>query len=131
LFSTGLLIIRLIFGLTFAAHGAQKLFGWFGGPGLNGFAGWLESMGLKPAKFQAFLASVGELVAGLLLAFGLWLPLAAALMVVTMIVAIAKVHGAKGYLAAGGYEYNMAIMAVAVGLAFTGPGDYTLLSLVG
>jgi putative oxidoreductase len=130
LLNTGILIIRLVFGLTFAAHGAQKLFGWFGGPGLTGFAGWLESMGLKPAKFQALLGGVGEIVGGLLLAFGLWTPVAAILIVVTMLVAIAKVHGPKGYWATGGgFEYNLAIIAVAVGLAFTGPGDYTLLSL--
>jgi putative oxidoreductase len=125
------LIIRLVFGLTFAAHGTQKLLGWFGGYGLTGTAGWLESIGLKPGKFHAALAGIGEVAGGLLLAFGLWTPVAAVLIVAAMLVAIAKVHGPKGYWAtSGGYEYNLAIIAVAVGLALIGPGDYTLQSLV-
>lgn len=127
--SLGLLILRLVFGLTFAAHGAQKLFGWFGGHGLAGTGGFMESLGLKPGKFYAALAGLGEIVAGLLLAAGLWTPLAALLIIGTMAVAIAKVHGPKGYMAPGGYEYNVAIVAVAIGLALTGPGSYTILSL--
>jgi putative oxidoreductase len=126
----GLLIIRLIFGLTFAAHGTQKLFGWFGGYGLAGTGGWMESIGLKPGKLNAFVAGLGELVGGLLLALGLGLPIAAILMTATMLVAIAKVHGKNGYWAtAGGYEYNLAIIAVAIGLALTGPGAYTITAL--
>lgn len=123
----GILIIRVVFGLTFAAHGAQKLFGWFGGYGLAGTGGWMESIGLKPGKLQAALAGTAEVIAGLLLALGLWLPVAAILMVGTMLVAIAKVHGPNGYWnTAGGYEYNAAIIAVAVGLALTGPGAYAV-----
>ncbi len=125
----GLLIIRLVFGLTFAAHGAQKLFGWFGGHGLAGTAGWLESIGLKPGKFHALLAGVGEVAGGLLLALGLWMPVAALLIVAAMLVAIVKVHGSNGYIAQGGYEYNLAIIAVSVGLALTGPGAYSVASL--
>lgn len=126
----GLLVIRLVFGLTYAAHGTQKLFGWFGGYGIAGTAGWLESLGLKPGKLQAVLAGVAELGGGLLLALGLWTPLAAVLIVATMLVAIAKVHGAKGYWAtAGGFEYNMAIIAVAVGVALTGAGNYSIRAL--
>jgi putative oxidoreductase len=129
--SLGLLIIRLVFGLTFAGHGTQKLFGWFGGHGLAGTAGWLESIGLKPGKAQALLAGVGELAGGLLLALGLWLPVAALLIVVAMLVAIVKVHGPQGYWAtAGGFEYNLAIIAVAVGVALTGPGSYTIVALL-
>jgi putative oxidoreductase len=131
LLNVGILIIRLVFGLTFAAHGTQKLLGWFGGYGLTGTAGWLESIGLKPGKFHAALAGIGEVAGGLLLAFGLWTPVAAVLIVAAMLVAIAKVHGPKGYWAtSGGYEYNLAIIAVAVGLALIGPGDYTLQSLL-
>lgn len=128
--NTGLLIIRLVFGLTFAAHGTQKLFGWFGGYGLAGTGGWMESLGLKPGKFHAAVAGLGELVGGLLMALGLGLPVAAFLYVATMLVAIVKVHGKAGYLAQGGYEYNLAIIAVAVGLALAGPGAYTILALV-
>lgn len=126
----GLLIIRLVFGLTYAAHGTQKLFGWFGGHGIAGTAGWLESIGIKPGKLQAVMAGLAELGGGLLLALGLWTPLAALLIIATMLVAIAKVHGPKGYWAtAGGYEYNMAIIAVALGLALTGPGSYSIAAL--
>lgn len=127
--SMGLLVIRLVFGLVFAAHGAQKLFGWFGGYGLAGTGGFFESLGMKPGKFYAGLAGAGELVAGLLLALGLWTPVAAFLMVVTMLVAIVKVHGPKGLLAQGGYELNLSIIAAAVGVALAGPGAYTVLAL--
>jgi len=125
--SIGLLLIRLVFGLTFAGHGAQKLFGWFGGPGLKGTAGWMESIGLKPGKAMAIAAGMSELVGGILFAVGLWTPLAALLMVVSMIVAIAKVHGPNGYWATqNGYEYNLAIIIVAIGVALIGPGQYAL-----
>lgn len=123
----GLLIIRLVFGLTFAAHGTQKLFGWFGGYGLAGTGGWLESIGIKPGKLNALVAGLGELVGGLLLALGLGLPFAAFLITASMLVAIVKVHGKAGYWStAGGFEYNLAIIAVSIGLALTGPGAYAL-----
>lgn len=129
--SAGLLIIRLVFGLTFAGHGLQKLFGWLGGHGLVGTAGFMESLGLKPGKYFAILAGMGEVAGGLLFALGLWMPLAAPLIVAPMLVAIAKVHGPKGYwITAGGFEYNAAIIAVAVGLALTGPGAYSTASLI-
>jgi putative oxidoreductase len=125
--SIGLLLIRLVFGLTFAGHGAQKLFGWFGGHGLQGTAGWMESIGLKPGKAMAFAAGASELAGGILFALGLWTPLAALLMVVSMIVAIVKVHGPNGYwITKNGYEYNLAIIVVAIGVALIGPGQYAL-----
>lgn len=89
----GLLIIRLVVGISFAGHGAQKLFGWFGGYGLKRTGGWMESIGIRPGIVMAFLAGVGELLGGLLFAAGLFTPLAAALIVLTMLVAILKVHG--------------------------------------
>lgn len=126
----GLLLIRLVFGLTFAAHGTQKLFGWFGGYGIEGTGGFFDSIGIKPGKLNAALAGVAELVGGLLLALGLWTPFAAFLITACMVVAIAKVHGPKGYWStAGGFEYNLAIMVVAIGLALTGPGPLTVVSL--
>lgn len=129
--SLGLLVIRLVVGLTFAAHGTQKLFGWFGGYGIEGTGGFFESIGIKPGKPMAALAGLGEVVSGLALALGLLVPVAAALITVTMIVAIATVHGKNGYWAtASGYEYNLAIIAVAVGLALTGPGAYALDALL-
>lgn len=127
----GLLLIRLVFGLTFAGHGAQKLFGWFGGHGLAGTAGWMESIGLKPGKMMAFAAGISELIGGLLFALGLLTPLAALLMIVSMIVAIVKVHGPNGYwVTQNGYEYNLAIIAVAVGVALIGPGQYALDTII-
>jgi putative oxidoreductase len=129
--SIGLLLIRLVFGLTFAGHGAQKLFGWFGGHGLKGTAGWMESIGLKPGKMMAFAAGLSELIGGLFFALGLLTPLAALLMIVPMIVAIAKVHGPNGYwITQNGYEYNLAIIAVAVGVALIGPGQYALDTII-
>lgn len=123
----GLLVIRLIFGLSFARHGTEKLFGWFGGHGLKGTAGFFESIGLKPGLPMAFLAALGELLGGLFLAAGVFIPVAAILIVGAMVVAIATVTGKNGFMiTAGGYEYNLAIIAAAVGIYLTGPGAYVL-----
>src|SRR4051795_4142070 len=92
----GLLIIRLVVGLLFVGHGAQKLFGWFGGYGIKGTGGWFESIGVKPGATMAVLAGLTELGGGLLFALGLVTPLAAVLIIIPMLVAIAKVHGANG-----------------------------------
>ncbi|MBA4492906.1 DoxX family protein [Paenactinomyces guangxiensis] len=121
----GLLIIRLIVGLTFMGHGAQKLFGWFGGHGLKGTAGWLESIGIRPGLLMAVLAGLGELIGGALFASGILMTFASFLIVVTMLVGIFMVHGKNGYWATqGGFEYNLVLIAVAIGLALTGPGSY-------
>ncbi|TCS77847.1 DoxX family protein [Tepidibacillus fermentans] len=128
----GLLIIRLVVGLTFAGHGSQKLFGWFGGYGLKGTGGWLESIGIKPGVLMALAAGLSELVGGLLFAFGLFTPLGAFLIVITMLVAIFTVHGKNGYwVTSNGYEYNLILIAVAIGVALIGPGAYSLSSLLG
>src|SRR6476660_4951695 len=92
----GLLIIRLVIGLLFIGHGAQKLFGWFGGYGLKGTGGWMESIGIKPGVPMAFLAGMTELLGGLLFAAGLLTPLAGIMIAGTMVMAISKVHGANG-----------------------------------
>lgn len=123
----GLLIIRLVVGLTFVGHGAQKLFGWFGGYGLKGTGGWLESIGLKPGTTMALLAGLAEFVGGLLFALGLFTPFAAFLIAATMIVAIAKVHAPNGFwVTQNGFEYNLVLIAVVVGIALIGAGDYSL-----
>lgn len=123
----GLLIIRLVVGLTFAGHGAQKLFGWFGGYGLKGTGGWMDSIGMKPGVAMAFVAGLAELVGGLLFAAGVSMWAAAILFTATMLVAIVKVHSQNGYwVTQNGYEYNLMLIAVAIGVALIGPGAYVL-----
>lgn len=127
LLDLGLLIIRLIVGLTMAAHGAQKLFGWFGGYGLAGVGGWLESLGIKNGKYWAFVAGFAEFAGGIAFAAGFLTALAAAGLVATMLVAIATAHKGKGYWNTnGGSELNWIIALVAVGIALTGAGAYSL-----
>jgi putative oxidoreductase len=127
----GLLIIRLVLGLTFAGHGAQKLFGWFGGYGPKGTGGWMESIGIKPGVLMAVLAGLAELLGGLLFAGGLLTPVAAVLIVLTMLVAIVKVHAPNGYWAdKGGIEYMVLLIAVAVGVALIGAGAYSFDALM-
>ena len=126
-----LLLVRLI-GLGFAAHGAQKLFGWFGGYGLAGTAGFFESLGFKPGTLFAATAGVSELVGGLLLALGLFGPVGPMLMVSVMLVAILTVHAPKGFFVTnGGMELNLAYIAIAVAVALVGPGAYSLDALLG
>src|ERR671911_255516 len=100
----GILLLRSAVGLTLAAHGAQKLFGWFGGPGLDGLGGWLESMGFVPGRRQALLAGLAETGGGLLLTLGLFTPFAAAATVSVMVVAAGSAHWKAGFfMTKGGY----------------------------
>ncbi|MCC3376074.1 DoxX family protein [Cohnella sp. REN36] len=122
----GLLIVRLVVGLLFVGHGAQKLFGWFGGHGPKGTGGWMESVGIRPGVPMAIAAGLMELVGGALFAAGLFTPVAAALLVLTMLGAF-KVHGRNGlWAASNGYEYPLTLIAVAVGVALIGAGDFSL-----
>lgn len=124
---TGLLVLRLLVGLTLAAHGAQKLFGLFHGGGLEGTGRWLESIGFRPGRRQATLAGGTEVAGGLLLVVGLLTPLGAALVIGVMIVAAAAGHGGKGFFVTrGGWEYCLALGGMAAVLAFTGPGAWSL-----
>jgi putative oxidoreductase len=124
--SYGLLLLRVVIGLTFFGHGAQKLFGWWGGPGLQGTRGWLGGMGFRLTAVLALLVAVSE-SSGLLLAFGLATPFAALLVTSAMVVAIATVHWKNGFwLAKQGYEYNLVLIAGAVTLATIGPGRFSL-----
>jgi len=123
----GLLIIRLVVGVLFIGHGAQKLFDKFGGYGLKGTGGWFESIGMKPGVTMALFAGLAELIGGILFAVGFLTPLAALLIAGTMIMAIVKVHAPNGLWAtSNGYEYNLTLLAVAIGVALTGPGKYAL-----
>jgi len=128
----GLLLIRAVFGLSFVVHGGEKLFGWFGGSGLRGAAAGFAHLRYRPPLLWALVAAASELLGGMLFAFGLATPFAALLIAVVMINAIATVHGAKGFsLSKGGYEYNLAILTVALGVAATGPGRFSLDALIG
>jgi putative oxidoreductase len=123
----GLLVLRLAVGLTMAAHGGQKLFGWFGGYGIAGTGGWLESIGFRPGKVQAAVAGTFEFAGGLLIALGLLTPVGAALIIAVMVTAIGSVHLPKGFwVSDGGFEYNLMILASSAALAFAGPGAYSL-----
>ena len=123
----GLLILRLVVGLLFAGHGAQKLFGWFGGHGLGGTEGLFETLGLKPARLHAKAAGLAEFVGGLLLVVGLFTPVAAAALIAVMVAAVMTVHLPKGLWAAGGgYEYNLVLATAAFALAGTGAGNLSL-----
>lgn len=123
----GLLLLRVIIGLLFAGHAMQKLAGWFGGHGILGTGGFFESIGITPGRSMALLAGVAELAGGLLFALGLATPFAALLIVLTMVVAIIKVHGKNGlWVTQNGYEYNLVLIVIAIAVALTGPGDYSL-----
>jgi putative oxidoreductase len=123
----GLLLLRGVIGLEVAAHGAQKLFGWFGGGGKAGTATFLETLGFRPGSVLASMAGCAELIGGLGLALGFLTPFAAALVMATMIVAIGSVHLGNGLFAVnGGYEDPMTIAAAAAAITFIGPGWLSL-----
>jgi putative oxidoreductase len=128
----GILLLRSAVGLTMAAHGAQKLFGWFGGPGLDKVALGFEQLGFVPGRRHARLAGVTEVGGGLLLALGLLTPAAGALILALMLVAALSVHRKGGFfLTAGGYEYNLILAVAGISLVFTGPGRFSLDALFG
>jgi putative oxidoreductase len=130
--SAGLLAARLVIGVMMMAHGAQKLFGWFGGHGLNGTAGFFESLGFRPARVFVAAAALTELGSGLLVALGFLGPVGPALMLTVMIVAAGSVHWKNGVFAASnGIEVPLLYSAGAVTLALTGPGLISLDALLG
>jgi putative oxidoreductase len=129
---TGLLIVRMVVGLVMAAHGAQKLFGWFGGYGLAGTGGFFESLGFRPGRFFAAAAGFTEVAGGLLLALGLLGPLGPAMIISVMIVAIATVHWQHGLFASNnGYELPLLNIAAVAGVALIGHGGYSLDAALG
>src|SRR5216683_566755 len=123
----GLLILRLAIGVILTAHGAQKLFGWFGGPGMNGWTQAVTRLRIRPAQPWAWIAALAEFGGGLMLALGLLSPLGSLAIAGSMIVAVITVHLPRGFFAAkGGYELNLALLAAAYALALTGRGAYSL-----
>ena len=127
--ATGLdtLPLRVGAGVIFAAHGAQKLFGWFGGYGLEGTGGWMASIGIEPGVLMAALAGGAEFFGGLLLIVGLLVRPAAVVLAITVIVAIVAVHLQNGlFMSNNGYEFGLALLVISVGLAFRGAGSISL-----
>ena len=117
------LAIRVPLGIIFAAHGAQKLFGWFGGYGLNGTAQWMDSIGLHPGLLLALLAGGAEFFGGLALLVGLLVRPSSAALAFTMLVAIFSVHISNGlFLSNNGFEYALAMLAATVSLSISGAG---------
>ncbi len=119
----GPLALRIPAGIIFTAHGAQKLFGWFGGYGLAGTGQWMDSIGLSPGYLVALVAGSAEFFGGLALIAGLLVRPAAASLAVAMLVAIFSVHIGKGlFVDKNGYEYALALLGISVALAISGAG---------
>jgi putative oxidoreductase len=127
----GLLFLRVVIGGIFFGHGAQKLFGWWSGPGLGGVRGWLGSIGFRVPALMALLVALVE-TSGILLALGLLTPFVALALVANMVVAIAVAHWPKGFWSTnGGYEFNLSLIASTVAIAAIGPGRISLDRVIG
>ncbi len=130
--SIALLILRLGVGLTLTGHGVQKLFGWFGGPGLIRLKQGFEKQGFRPVWLWVTLAIVGEVGGGLSVALGFLTPLGAAGILGAMAIATFKSHWKNGFwLNKGGYEYSLVLLIVSIALGLIGPGSYSLDTLFG
>lgn len=126
------LIARVMIGLLMAAHGAQKLFGWFGGHGLHATGEFFGQLGFQPARFFATVAALAEFTSGLLIALGLFGPIGPALMLSVMVVAALSVHWRNGVFATtNGIELPLLYSIAAVRFALTGPGYYSLDAALG
>ena len=122
-----LLVLRLVVGLLFVGHGAQKLFGVFGGGGLEGTTGMFDNIGLRPGWLHARAAGTAEFAGGLLLALGLFTPFAAAMLIAVMTAAVITVHARNGIWNTNqGYEFNVVMASVAFALAGIGAGGWSL-----
>lgn len=121
------LALRIPVGIIFIAHGAQKLFGWFGGFGLEGTGQWMGSLGLEPGTLMALMAGSAEFFGGLALLFGVLVRPAAAALAFAMLVAIFSVHIDKGlFVSNNGYEFGLALLAASVSLVISGAGRLSL-----
>lgn len=121
------LALRLPIGITFMAHGAQKLFGWFGGYGLEGTGQWMASIGLTPGYLMALMAGSSEFFGGLLLIIGLLIRPTSAVLAFTMLMAIVTVHLDNGlFMSNNGYEFGLALLAATVSLAISGAGKMSI-----
>jgi putative oxidoreductase len=128
----GRLLLRLTIGGFFIGHGTQKLFGWFGGYGLDGTSQFFEKLGLRPGRTNALAAGTAEAGGGALLTIGLATPVAASAVTATMLTAINRVHLKNGpWVTNGGYEYNAVLIAAVIALAEVGPGPLSLDAALG
>jgi putative oxidoreductase len=128
----GLAFLRIVIGLTMAAHGAQKAFGWWSGPGPEGWRRAVTAMGYRPGALWAAVSTLAELVGGLLLAIGLFTPFAAAVLIAQSVVIIGQVHLPKGFWNRNsGYEFPLVLAAGAVAVALIGPGALSLDNALG
>jgi putative oxidoreductase len=128
----GRTLLRVSIGGFFIGHGTQKLFGLFGGHGLEGTGQFFESIGLRPGRRQALVAGTAETAGGGLLAIGLATPVAAASLTAVMLTAIRRVHLKNGpWVSEGGYEYNVVLIAALLALAELGPGEWSLDAALG
>jgi putative oxidoreductase len=128
----GIVFIRILFGAALAAHGSQKLFGWFGGYGLKGTGGFFETLGFRPGRAFAAAAGLSEFAGGLSLALGLFTPFGAAAVLATMIVAMFSMHLKNGFFAmTNGVELPFLYAVAAAAVALAGPGSLSLDALLG
>lgn len=128
---TGLLILRVVFGLVMIGHGTQKLFGWFGGPGPRQASGFVASRGFAPAMFWTLTGSASETAGGLLLLLGFLTPLGSIAIAAAMLTAIVGFHWPKFWAAEGGYEHALTMLTAAVAIGITGPGAYSIDAALG
>jgi putative oxidoreductase len=127
-----LLVTRTVVGGLFVGHGTQKLFGWFGGHGVEGTAQFFENIGIRPGRRNAIAVGAAEAAGGMLLMAGLFTPLAAATLSSVMLSAIRHVHASKGpWVTEGGYEYNLVLLATMFALTEAGPGPVSLDNVLG
>lgn len=123
----GILVLRLGIGIMFAAHGLQKAFGFFSGPGIKGFSQMLSGLGFAPALPWAYLAAYTEVLGGVFLIVGLYTRSSAAMLLVLIVIAAIKVHLGKGFfLSNGGFEYTFVIAAACLSLVLLGPGKFSI-----
>src|SRR5579864_2723999 len=128
----GLLVMRVVLGVTFMAHGSQKAFGWFGGSGMKGVTEMLRKLGVAHPGLLAWMAALSEFGGGLLVLLGLLTPLAAGLIVSAMVVAIATVHAKNGFFSSNrGYEFNLSLIALGVALMLMGAGAISIDRVLG
>lgn len=128
----GLLLLHVFVGLLVAAHGSQKVFGWFGGPGIAGTQQMVRRFNIHPSAFWAWVSALNELIGGLLTAFGLLMPLGPLMIFANMLFAIFAVHAGKGFWnTKGGFEFPLLLLVNAVAIGFMGAGIYSIDASIG